>query len=38
MYFSHLLVHPELQVQGIGRRIMQAMLEALFRISSKKFS
>ena len=26
-YFPHLLVHPELQGQGIGRRIMQTMLE-----------
>ena len=27
VYFSHLLVHPEVQRQGIGRLIMQEMLQ-----------
>ncbi|MFV5490869.1 MULTISPECIES: GNAT family N-acetyltransferase [Acinetobacter] len=27
VYFPHLLVHPELQGQGIGRRIVQTLLE-----------
>lgn len=26
VYFPHLLVHPELQRQGVGRQLMQAML------------
>jgi len=27
VYFPHLLVHPEVQRQGIGRLIMQEMLQ-----------
>ncbi|WP_265735290.1 GNAT family N-acetyltransferase [Acinetobacter sp. LoGeW2-3] len=27
VYFPHLLVHPELHWQGIGRRIIQTLLE-----------
>jgi ribosomal protein S18 acetylase RimI-like enzyme len=27
VYFPHLLVHPECQRQGVGRRLMEALLE-----------